>query len=288
MGDSKKKCFIAMPVRTTKLQAEEYRDSEHWSHVLESLFVPAVKEAGFEPWRPIATGSHLIHAEIVRQLEQADMVLVDMSHLNVNVFFELGVRTSVNKPVALVRCDASVPIPFDVSGINTYTYDPALKAWSHDEEVEGLARHLRDAEASCRGENPLWRQFGLTLKATEPTSDSSPTDARLEVLSQQLTDVTARLNGFAHARRTTADAWDYRQGNEMSGSPSVDETVAHIAALAAEHRVVADVEFNLEDGFIITVVRKPDSPIKLQQLKDSVESYLGLEDVPYKIRYGRG
>ena len=85
------------------------------------------------------------------------MVLVDMSHLNANVFFELGVRTSVNGPVALVRCDASVPIPFDVSGINTYTYDPALKAWSHDKEVKGLAKHLRDAEATAGAKkNPLW------------------------------------------------------------------------------------------------------------------------------------
>lgn len=51
------------------------------------------------------------------------MVLCDMSQNNPNVFFELGVRTSVNKPVALVRCDEDSPIPFDVSGVNTHTYD---------------------------------------------------------------------------------------------------------------------------------------------------------------------
>ncbi len=153
---------------------------------MDSLIVPAVEAAGFEPWRPVAKGSHLIHAEIVRQLEQADMVLVDMSQSNPNVFFELGVRTSVNRPIALVRSDEAMPIPFDVSGINTHTYDPSLKAWHIASQVEALAEHLRDAVTSCAGENPMWRQFGLTLKASEPTSDSSPADARIEVLSRQL------------------------------------------------------------------------------------------------------
>lgn len=280
-----KSCFIAMPVTTTKTHAEHYGDSQHWAHVMEALFVSAVKAAGFEPWRPVAKGSHLIHAEIVRQLEQADMVLVDMSQSNPNVFFELGVRTSVNKPIALVRSDDSVPIPFDVSGINTHTYDPALKAWHIASQVDALAEHLRNADASCAGENPLWRQFGLTLKANEPTSESSPADARIEVLSRQLTEMTARMNTLAHARRATPDAWDYTQRNEVSRSPSVDETVTRIATLAAESGIACDVEFNLEDGFVITVLTRPDSPTDLRRFRSSVKSYLGLEDVPFTIRY---
>ncbi len=287
MGSRAKTCFIAMPVTTTLAHAEQYGDRAHWHHVMESLFVPAVEAAGFEPWRPVAKGSHLIHAEIVRQLEQADMVLVDMSQSNPNVFFELGVRTSVNKPIALVRSDPAMPIPFDVSGINTHTYDPALKAWHIASEVQVLAEHLCDAERSCAGENPMWRQFGLALKANEPTSESSPAEARLEVISRQLSEMAARMNTLAHARRTTTDAWNYSEGNEMSRSPSVNETVAHIAAMAADHSVACDVEFNLEEGFLITVLGKPDSPTELRTFKASVESYLGLEDVPHRIRYAR-
>ena len=276
MESPTKTCFIAMPVSTTPAHAEQYGDREHWLHVMESLFVPAIEAAGFEAWRPVAKGSHLIHAEIVRQLEQADMVLVDMSQSNPNVFFELGVRTSVNKPVALVRSDQAMPIPFDVSGINTHTYDPALKAWHIASEVEALSKHLRDAESSCAGENPMWRQFGLTLKANEPTSEASPTDARLEVMGRQLTEMTARMNAFAHARRTTEDAWDYSEGNEMSRSPSVDETVATIAAMGANHNIVCDVEFNLNDGFVITVLGRPQSASDLRKFRGSVKAYLGL------------
>jgi len=45
----------------------------------------------------------LIHAEIIRNIENADLVLCDMSCLNPNVFFEFGIRTSLNKPVSVVK-----------------------------------------------------------------------------------------------------------------------------------------------------------------------------------------
>lgn len=199
MTEAHKTCFIAMPVRTTPRHAEVYDDPEHWLHVMESLFVPAVEKAGFEPLRPVARGSHLIHAQIVQQLEQADMVLCDMSENNPNVFFELGVRTSVNKPVTLVRCDASVSIPFDVSGINTHTYNPSLKPWNITEEIEALADHITEAEASCAGTNPLWRQFGLTLTATEPTSDESKEEAMISIVSEQIAQLTHQVDRLQEA-----------------------------------------------------------------------------------------
>lgn len=181
-----KTCFIAMPVSTSNDHAEKFGDKNHWKHVLETLFVPAVEKAGFQALLPTAQGSHMIHAQIVQHLSQADMVLVDISHNNPNVFFELGVRTSVNKPIALVRCDASVSIPFDVNGINTHAYDPALKAWHIDQEIEAVAEHLRQADRSCAGENPMWRQFGMQLKATEPTVGGSKEEAQLALLTRQV------------------------------------------------------------------------------------------------------
>ncbi|WP_433167165.1 hypothetical protein [Kribbella sp. CA-247076] len=195
-GSAKKTCFIAMPITTAEEQFRLYGDEDHWTHVMESLFVPAVQAAGFEPWRPVARGSFLIHALIVRQLEQADMVLCDISHDNPNVFFELGVRTSVNKPIAIVRCDPSARIPFDVSGINTHTYDPSLKAWKHAAEIDTLAQHIRDAETSCAGENPLWRQFGLQLTADDPSGSESKEEALLAIMDQRIRQIDSRLSAL--------------------------------------------------------------------------------------------
>ena len=95
-------CFIAMPIGTP--DSSQYQgDRDHFKHVLEHLFVPAIEMAGMNPVRPVVKGSDLIHAEIIKQLETAELVLCDISTLNANVFFELGIRTALNRPVCIIR-----------------------------------------------------------------------------------------------------------------------------------------------------------------------------------------
>jgi nucleoside 2-deoxyribosyltransferase len=180
----KPRCFIAMPVATHTDEAERYEDPDHWEHVMHTLFIPAASRAGFEPVAPTAQGSSLIHANIVKQLQDADLVLCDLSSHNPNVFFELGVRTSLNLPVALVS-DEHTRLPFDVSGINTHSYQSTLRGWDVPGEVTKLASHLESSAVTCNGQNPLWEAFGLTLRATEALSDESPQDARLDLVLRE-------------------------------------------------------------------------------------------------------
>jgi hypothetical protein len=186
-------CFMAMPITTRPEDADRYDgDTDHWAHVMQSLFEKAVERAGFQPIRPVAQGSHLIHGLIIRHLSTADLVLVDLSAHNPNVFFELGVRTSLNLPIALVR-DEQTSIPFDTSGINTYSYDSKLRGWEIEEQQRLLAEHIRDSASSCGGENPLWRQFGLTIKANEPDAHESPLEAKVDLLTDRMLHLQAQL-----------------------------------------------------------------------------------------------
>lgn len=185
-------CFIAMPVATRPEHLETYGDPDHWEHVMETLFVPAIKAAGMEPVRPSADGSEMIHGRIIQNLSESAMVLCDLSSHNPNVFFELGVRTSLNLPVALVK-DERTSIPFDTSGINTLSYTSSLKAWDISKGCEALTEFLKKSITSCAGENPLWRHFGLTKRANEPHSDESPTDARLDLLTAKVEQLQALM-----------------------------------------------------------------------------------------------
>ena len=91
----KKTCFIIMPITTPEELIPRFKnDKNHFLHVLENLFVPAIEKADFKSIKPIAKGSDLIHAEIIKNLNVADLVLCDMSILNPNVFFEYGIRIS--------------------------------------------------------------------------------------------------------------------------------------------------------------------------------------------------
>lgn len=198
-GD-KPTCFIAMPISTHPDDVDRYNgDSEHWAHVMDSLFVRAIEAAGFQPLKPVAQGSHLIHGLIIRHLSTADLVLVDLSSHNPNVFFELGVRTSLNLPIALVR-DEHTSLPFDTAGINTYTYDSKLKGWEIEEQQRNLAQHVKESHQSCAGQNPLWRQFGLTIKAQEPDADESPLEAKMDLLTDRIFHLQAKIENDQVAR----------------------------------------------------------------------------------------
>lgn len=181
-----KKCFIIMPVTTPPDLIDKYSgDRDHFKHVLEHLFVPAIKELGIKPIPPIVKGSEVIHAEIIKNIESSDFVLCDMSILNPNVFFELGIRTVINKPIALVKDDVTPKVPFDTNIINNHTYSHRLTPWTLEKEIKNILDHLRHCFEGTQTENSLWKYFSLSAKA-EPLHEPRSRDEKIDFLSMQI------------------------------------------------------------------------------------------------------
>lgn len=237
-----------MPLTTRPEDLELYeRDGDHFIHVLDHLFAPAVDAAGYDLVKPIMQGADLIHAEIVRNLEVADLVLCDISRHNPNVFFELGIRTALDRPIALVRDTTTDRLPFDTSGINTHTYNSALSPWTLDGEVQSLAAHIRASATSAGGSNPLWNYFGLTKRAAAAPESADPVAARLDLILARLGDLdyrqqeleTTALSGLSAGRpiRTQGDAIPYLpaySGSDGMVPIEVSDDVAHLLVELAE------------------------------------------------------
>lgn len=185
-------CFVAMPISTPN-PALYHGDADHFQHVLEHLFVPAIEMAGMTPVRPKAEGADLIHAEIIKQLETADLVLCDISTLNANVFFELGIRTALNRPVCIVRDEHTQTIPFDTTMINHASYMSALPAWELQKQVSLLAEHLKTSLNRSNGENKLWKYFGLTMSGTPAIEGKDAVGDRLALMSSQIEALTMQM-----------------------------------------------------------------------------------------------
>jgi hypothetical protein len=191
-----KTCFVAMPVTTPASYADDLRDPDHFTHVLTYLFTPALERAGYKVIPPKMLGATLIHAEIIRHLEQADLVLADLSSHNSNVFFELGIRTSLDRPVVLVKDKRSAAIPFDLGTINVLTYDESLARWRLDEEVEHLAEHVSNVPTDSDSGNAMWKYFGLTKRGGPAEAGSLEAKVNLllaEVTKLRLAPAPARL-----------------------------------------------------------------------------------------------
>lgn len=189
--ETKPRCFIIMPITTPEITPGSHycSDPEHFKDVLKFIFIPAVEAAGYKAIPPIAKGSELIHSDIIKHLESAEMVLCDMSCLNANVFFEWGVRTALNKPVCIVKDDQTGKVPFDINNLNHYQYSSALRLRDKDEEIEKLATHLKETAEASMNKNALWRHFGLSRVAElaeKTTSTVSPLEAKVELLISEV------------------------------------------------------------------------------------------------------
>lgn len=274
-------CFIAMPVTTSDEHAKIYDDPEHWAHVQDHVFVPAVEAAGFTPVLPVSQGSSLIHADIVRNLMTSDMALVDLSSHNPNVFFELGVRTAANRPIAVVRDDRT-SIPFDMSGVNMSRYKSRLNPWETDSEIENIRAHLLSAVETCNGSNPMWERFGLEFKAEQPSTDESSGDAKLDLMFEQFNELRRELQApdrspsvLANPRASIVDHSLGRELAQLIGSRSWS---SNSSADWLEFRFQLDAE-NLRDldhEALISITRKFGwFPLTVKHESDAITVKLG-------------
>ena len=183
-----------MPITTPEPMIKEYRDGEeHFKHVLDCLFKPAIEKAGYIPKPPIAKGSDLIHAEIIKNLETADIILCDMSSLNPNVFFEFGIRTSLNKPVCIVKDELTRSVPFDTSILNHKVYHSTLDPWHLENEINIISDHLTESLERSKGENTLWKYFGLKSEA-EPYKVAEGSESKLDYLTMVMDSLREKVD----------------------------------------------------------------------------------------------
>jgi len=188
------KCFIIMPISMrARLLAEYEDDKNHFSNILEYLFIPSLREIGYVPLPPVSSGSDLIHADIIAKLVTADLVLCDMSTLNSNVFFELGIRTAINKPICLVVDDKTPKIPFDTSIINRHTYPSKLLPWNINEAQTNLIKHLKSSIANAGDDNSLWKYFG-TVVSGDVNSLKTSQDDKLAIIIRSLEALSQKSN----------------------------------------------------------------------------------------------
>ncbi|MBO5072410.1 MAG: hypothetical protein J6C32_05555 [Eubacterium sp.] len=111
------KCFVMMPIS----DQGDYPKG-HFDKIYEHIFKPAIKKAGYEPYRVDENKlCDSIIGKIFSALQESPMALCDLSNRNPNVLYELGIRQAYDKPVVLVQDEKTERI-FDVSSIKTVQY----------------------------------------------------------------------------------------------------------------------------------------------------------------------
>jgi len=181
-----------MPITTPEHLLDKYNnDSNHFLKVLEEIFIPSVTSAGFNPIIPLSKGAELIQVEIIKNLFISDIVLCDISAFNPNVFFELGVRTALNKPVCYVKDNLTKAIPFDNSVINHHTYNANIA--NDKSEIIKLSEHINNSIKNPSDGNVLWKYFGIPA-ITHPIEVNIT--EKIDLLITEFTSINNHISSY--------------------------------------------------------------------------------------------
>lgn len=221
--------FVVMPfgvkearaaTQATEKSAAKPAVNIDFDEVYELLIEPVLTKAGCVPFRADREqGAGDIRTDMYFELVTADVVLADISILNANVFYELGIRHAAAPRGVFMIHGGWSKRPFDIAPDRTFDYEGKLftltkeerdDAWQQrlDAEVENLATSLRnalDVDEQTIG-SPVYKElFGL-----REVDWSNIQTARAKYFGEVFADwkarvEVARLNGWPGDILTLAD-----------------------------------------------------------------------------------
>jgi hypothetical protein len=156
-----------------------------------------------------------ITEDIIRLLDEADLVIADLTGRNPNVVYELGVRHTINKPT-IQTTDKGQDLPFDLVGERTIFFkrDSVRSVAKAKNELKAMTKVIEtDGFVSV---SPVSRAIGLQLlersgsagkhlasilqeiinanKAIESVSDQqSMTDVTVDSIESEVSDIKDAL-----------------------------------------------------------------------------------------------
>lgn len=86
-------------------------------------------------------GPGIIIADVVRQIDEARLVIAEISPANPNVYYEVGYAHARGKPAILIADRTIEKLPFDVSPFRTLFYENTIDGKGKVED--GLRKHLK-------------------------------------------------------------------------------------------------------------------------------------------------
>ena len=186
---TKKRCFVISPIGRAGSDTRRHADM-----VLNSIIRPALPD--FDVRRADDPGKpQMITDKMIEALFNSELAVADLSFLNANVFYELGIRHMKQLPVIPIAVDGT-ELPFDNYGADTIWFDPF--DWHRQQKAQNEIRATAEAALadSARVSNPVTQALGsLRLANSADTTEMLVAQLSKQVaqLSKQVVEFDRRL-----------------------------------------------------------------------------------------------
>lgn len=201
--------------------------------------------------------------DIVEGIYNADVIIADLTGLNANVFYELGLAHAMNKKVIIITQDIG-ELPFDIKSYRANQY--SLLFYKLPELFSELEKLLKGAiDGSVKYGNPVsdyipdffakpFNMVGeLTLENSEGQNISTDNPEIIELEEKGFLDYITGIQEKSNNMTNEITAISQEMGDMSS---SIDEAVGEIERVKSQGS-------NTNAVFVRNVCRKLASPIEL-------------------------
>lgn len=163
MGEEKRQpaCFLLLPA------GSEISPSQPATNALISEMVRSVlEEIGFSLTVPETPSSSFISIQTIGHLLRDQLVIADLTGLNPNVMYEVGVRHCARLPLVILA-EKGTKLPLEVQSEEVFFYDTGLV--DRERLSSCLKQMCEQALAGKRPNNPVYRaaETGMVNEAVE-------------------------------------------------------------------------------------------------------------------------
>lgn len=194
------KCGLVMPISAIDTYTEK-----HWDNIRD-IIKESLQGLNFEvSLVSDSNDSGVIQSRIVQNLFDSDIVICDVSAKNPNVMFELGMRLAFDKPVIIIK-DNATSFSFDISVIEHIEYPSDL----HYNSILIFKEKLKNKVIGTvqAANNPDYttflKHFSITKVAKIETKEMDSSEFLFKAISDIRSDVIAinaklsKSNRFVH------------------------------------------------------------------------------------------
>lgn len=223
--EMKKTCFVIMPFGSSSPELKKTFDG-----VYKGIIVPAIQEAGYEPIREdISATPGSIPKSIVKKLAESEMVVADLTGINPNVFYELGIRHVLSKSGTVLIINKGEVIPFDNAShrVIQYTNELADLDDIHQQIVTAIVNRENNIENADNIVHDTFPQFPIDLISF---FEQSAQDNKYNELQKNISVLTK----------------ENKQLRSMLASRGIMDDVANVRIQRSVKEIIAEAKFALQ------------------------------------------
>ncbi|MFX0173637.1 MAG: hypothetical protein ACFE9L_17245 [Candidatus Hodarchaeota archaeon] len=184
---TKKTCFVICPIGKEKSETRKKAD-QFLKYIVKKVFSEIQEE--FEIIRAdqiSEPGS--ITSQIIEKLINADLVIADLTDFNPNVFYELGIRHSFQKPFIQIYNPVQ-RLPFDIQGLRSIPLDR-----TDLDSIENCKEELKkQIEVILRNPEKVISPVTSSINIQKLKESGSQTDSVLATIMEKLEWIDTKIS----------------------------------------------------------------------------------------------